>query len=116
MKQDTFVGKYQPNNKSFNIHSSFVPSLGCHGPDVRAGGCGVRVRSDQRRGAEAVTRVWSTLQPLESLEAVQADSVEAGEARHEAQRRGVQTEDVSPEAEAEAGSEYVGSRSTLHSL
>ena len=46
--------------------------------------------------------VRRTLQPLKSLETVEADSVQAREARHEAQCPGVKTEDVCPEAEAEA--------------
>ena len=46
--------------------------------------------------------VRRTLQPLKSLETVEADSVQAGEARHQAQRPGVKTKDVRPEAEAEA--------------
>lgn len=58
--------------------------------------------------------VWSTLQSLERLEAVEAHTVQAGEARHEAQRPGVQTENVSPEAEAEPGPEHV--RSSVTSL
>ena len=46
--------------------------------------------------------VRRTLQPLKSLETVEADSVQAREARHEAQCPRVKTEDVCPEAEAEA--------------
>ena len=62
--------------------------------------CGVR--PDEGRGA--VTRV--TLESLQRLEAVEADPVQAGEAGHEAQRPGVQAEDVSPEAEAQTGPEH----------
>ena len=58
------------------------------------------VRPDERRGPMRWVR--RTLQPLKSLETVEANSVQAGEARHQAQRRGVKTEDVRPEAEAEA--------------
>lgn len=57
------------------------------------------VRPDERRGP---MRVMRALQPLKSLETVEADTVQAGEARHQAQRPGVKTEDVRPEAEAEA--------------
>ena len=60
-------------------------------------------------GLGAVAGVWRTLESLKRLEAVEADPVQAGEARHEAQRPGVQTEDVSPEAEAETGPGYVRS-------
>ena len=60
------------------------------------------VRPDERRRPGAMRGVRRTLQPLKSLETVEADSVQAREARHEAQCPGVKTEDVCPEAEAEA--------------
>ena len=60
------------------------------------------VRPDERRRPGAMSGVRRTLQPLKSLETVEADSVQAREARHEAQCPGVKTEDVCPEAEAEA--------------